>query len=87
MTEREGLKPCKCGGLGQIRDFRIQFAVQCLECGHTEYSESYAHLDHVGDDCDTDDEADAKSEAAFEAVDWDAVAKEAVASWNRRAEG
>lgn len=87
MTEREGLKPCKCGGLGQIRDFRIQFAVQCLVCGHTEYSESYTHLDHVGCDCDTDEEADKVQQMAFEAIDWNRVTNNAIAAWNRRAEG
>lgn len=73
---------CKCGGIGQIRDLRVQFAVQCLSCGHMEYSENYAYLDHVGCDCETDEEADMVNEMAFAAVDWDAVRMQAIEAWN-----
>lgn len=85
MTEREELKPCPfCGGEGEVRDMRVKFGVRCKGCGITICGESHEWIDHVGDDADTDEEADALSESACVSIDWDAVRLSAISAWNNR---
>jgi hypothetical protein len=71
------LKPCPfCGGEAEVKDYRVGFAVECTGCKVHVYGTSMAHLDHIGND--------EESEAAFAKVDWNTVKQTAIDAWNRR---
>lgn len=73
------LKPCPfCNGKAKLIDHRTDWFAQCQECNVIVYGETVNHLDHIEDD----DEA----QAAFDAVDWDALKQTAIDKWNVRAQ-